>query len=100
MRTSGGLAEVRRIGRRVESLGRRARRSHRVAFVLLTLTSIAIAVSGLVWETSVPASFLIIPLVVGGVLLRFRELVALTLITVTFGAEVVLSRGPTLPRIA
>ena len=55
----------------------RARRSHRLAFVVLTLTSIAIAVSGLVWQASVPTSLLIIPLVIGGVLLRFRELVAL-----------------------
>lgn len=99
MRTSGGLAEVRRIGRRVESLGRRARRSHRLAFVVLALTSIAIAVSGFAWQNSVPTSLLIIPLVVGGLLLRFRELVALTLITVTSGAFVVLSRGPTLPRL-
>ncbi|MEU4291479.1 PP2C family protein-serine/threonine phosphatase [Kribbella sp. NPDC026596] len=99
MRRSGALAQVRRIGSLVETLGRRARRSHRLAFVALTLTSIVFAVSSLAWETLVPASFLIIPLVVGGLLLRFRELVALTVITVIFGAYVVLSRGPTLPRI-
>ncbi|TCO35963.1 stage II sporulation protein E [Kribbella steppae] len=99
MNRSGGLAEVRRIGRRVEWLGRRARRSHRLAFVALALTTVVFAVSSLVWQTLVPASLLIIPLVLGGLLLRFRELVALTGITVTFGAYVVLSRGLTLPRI-
>ncbi|MGZ0147536.1 PP2C family protein-serine/threonine phosphatase [Kribbella sp. WER1] len=98
MRKSGGLALVRRIGRRVEALGRRARRSHRVAFVLLMLLQLVIAIASLAWPNLVPASFLIVPLVVGGVLLQFRELVALSAITAIFGSYVVLSRGPTLPR--
>ena len=99
MRKSGGLALIRRIGRRVEALGRRARRSHRVAFGALMLVQLLISIASLAWSTFVPASFLIVPLVVGGVLLRFGELVALTAITTTFGAYVVLSRGLTLPRI-
>ncbi|MFD7158937.1 PP2C family protein-serine/threonine phosphatase [Kribbella sp. NPDC059898] len=98
MRKSGGLALVRRIGRRVEALGRRARRSHRVAFVLLMLLQLVIAIASLAWPDLTPASFLIVPLVVGGVLLQFRELVALSAITALFGAYVVLSRGPSLPR--
>jgi hypothetical protein len=99
MRKSGGLALVRRIGRRVEALGRRARRSHRVAFVALVLVQLVISIASDIWMTLVPASFLIVPLVVGGVLLQFGELVALTGITTAFGAYVVLSRGMTLPRI-
>ncbi|HEY3510352.1 MAG TPA: SpoIIE family protein phosphatase, partial [Kribbella sp.] len=98
MRKSGGLALVRRIGRRVEALGRRARRSHRVAFVLLMFLQLIIAIASLAWPDLTPASFLIVPLVVGGVLLQFRELVALSAITAVFGSYVVLSRGPTLPR--
>jgi hypothetical protein len=99
MRKSRGVALARRIGRRVEALARRARQSHRVAFVALVLVQLLIAVASHAWMTFVPASFLIIPLVVGGVLLRFGELVALTGITTAFGSYVVLSRGPTLPRI-
>jgi hypothetical protein len=99
MRKNGGLALVRRIGRRVEALGRRARRSHRLAFVALALIQLVIAIASSIWMTLVPASFLIVPLVVGGVLLRFGELVALTGITAAFGSWVVLSRGMTMPRI-
>jgi hypothetical protein len=99
MRKSGGLAPVRRIGRRVEALGRRARRSHRLAFIGLVLMQLVIAIASRVWMTLVPASFLIVPLVVGGVLLRFGELVALTGITTALGSFAVLSRGLTLPRI-
>ncbi|GAA3128189.1 hypothetical protein JOF29_007421 [Kribbella aluminosa] len=99
MNKSGGLALIRRIGRRVEALGRRARRSHRVAFVALMLLQLVIAIASLTWPDLTPASFLIVPLVVGGVLLQFRELVALSAITAVFGAYVVLSRGVTLPRI-
>jgi hypothetical protein len=99
MLKSGGLALARRIGRRVEALGRRARRSHRAAFLALMLVQLAISIACLAWMTFVPASFLIVPLVVGGVLLRFNELVALTAITTTFGAYVGVSRGLTMPRI-
>ncbi|TDW24049.1 PP2C family protein-serine/threonine phosphatase [Kribbella kalugense] len=99
MRESGGLALVRRIGRRVEALGRRARRSHRLAFVVLLLVQLVIAIASRVWMTLVPASFLIVPLVVGGVLLQFGELVALTGITTALGSFAVLSRGLTLPRL-
>ncbi|MGW6282847.1 PP2C family protein-serine/threonine phosphatase [Kribbella sp. NPDC055071] len=100
MTTSGGLAEVRRIGRRVESLlrrvVRRARRSHQLAFAVLLLTTVIIALGSLVWPQHVPASLLIIPLLLGGLLVRFRQLVVQTLITVAFGAYVVASRtGPT-----
>ncbi|TCO44899.1 stage II sporulation protein E [Kribbella antiqua] len=93
-----GLAEVRRIGRRVEGLVRRARRSHQAAFAALLVMTIAFAAASLASPTHVPASILIIPLLLGGLLLRFRQLVALTLINVAFGAYVVMSRPPDLPK--
>jgi hypothetical protein len=98
MRKNGGLALVRRIGRRVEALDRRARRSHRLAFVALTLMSLLFAAASVAWQTYVPASFLIIPLLLGGLLLRFRELVALTLVTVASGSYVVMTRASPVPR--
>jgi hypothetical protein len=98
MRTSGGLALVRRIGRRVEALARRARRSHRLAFVALAVMAVACALLSLLLGTYVPASLLVVPLLLGGLLLRFRELVALTVITVGSGSFVVLSRPGAVPR--
>jgi hypothetical protein len=99
MNRSGGLAEVRRIGRRVEGLVRRARRSHLLAFVALLLLSMVVAGFSLAWPAHIPASALIVPLLLGGMLLRFRQLVALTLITLTFGSYVVMSRPPALPKM-
>jgi hypothetical protein len=103
MKKLGGFALVRRIGRRADLLarrvGRRARRSHRVAFAALLLMQLVISLACLIWSTLVPVSLLIVPLVVGGVLLTFSELVGLTGITAIFGSFVVLSRGFTLPRV-
>ncbi|TDD28467.1 serine/threonine-protein phosphatase [Kribbella turkmenica] len=98
MNTSGGLAEVRRIGRRVDALVRRARRSHQLAFAALLLTTLVGSAFGLAWPSQVPASLLVIPLLLGGLLLRFRQLVALTLITLAAGSYVIMSRPPELPR--
>ncbi|MEJ1105589.1 MULTISPECIES: PP2C family protein-serine/threonine phosphatase [unclassified Kribbella] len=99
MNRSGGLAGVRRIGRRVEALVRRARRSHQLAFVALLLMSVVIAGFSLAWPAHVPASALIVPLLLGGLVLRFRLLVALTCITLAFGSYVVWSRPPPLPKM-
>ncbi|MEU4197287.1 PP2C family protein-serine/threonine phosphatase [Kribbella sp. NPDC026611] len=98
MRWSGGLTLVRRIGRRVEALARRARRSHRLAFFALAVMSLVCAVLSMLLRTYVPASLLLVPLLLGGLLLRFRELVALTVITVSAGSYVVLSRPGPVPR--
>ncbi|WP_344232525.1 PP2C family protein-serine/threonine phosphatase [Kribbella hippodromi] len=98
MRKNGGLAPVRRIGRRVEALARRARRSHRVAFIALALMSLVFAMGSLAWPKYVPASLLVIPLLLGGLLLRFRQLVALTVVTLAFATYVVAVRPPALPR--
>jgi hypothetical protein len=98
LHTMSGLDEVRRIGRRVEGLVRRARRSHQAAFAALLVMTIVFASASLAWPKHVPASILIIPLMLSGLLLRFRQLVALTLINVAFGAYVVMSRPPALPK--
>lgn len=60
--------------------------------------TVAFAVASLAWPAHVPAAILIVPLLLGGLLLRFRQLVALTLITVAFGSYVVMSRPPALPK--
>ncbi|HEU4948487.1 MAG TPA: PP2C family protein-serine/threonine phosphatase [Kribbella sp.] len=99
MRRIGGLADLRRrVGRRAVALVRRARRSHRLAFAALLLLTAVFAVSSLIWSHHVPASLLVIPILVGGLLLRFRQLVWLTVITVALGSYVVLSRPPDLPK--
>ncbi|WP_433167266.1 PP2C family protein-serine/threonine phosphatase [Kribbella sp. CA-247076] len=98
MNRSGGLAEVRRIGRRVDALVRRARRSHHLAFAALLLTTLAGGAFSLAWPSQVPASLLVIPLLLGGLLLRFRQLLALTLISLAAGSYIVMSRPPELPK--
>ncbi|NIK61200.1 PP2C family protein-serine/threonine phosphatase [Kribbella shirazensis] len=98
MRKSGGLALVRRIGRRVEALARRARRSPRVAFLALLLMSLVFTLGSLALPGFVPASLLVVPLLLGGLLLRFRQLVALSVLTLIFGVYVVVLRSPVLPR--
>jgi hypothetical protein len=98
MNRSGGLAEVRRIGRRADALVRRARRSQRLAFVALLLSALAGSACSLAWPSHVPTSLLVVPLLIGGMLLRFRQLVALTLITLASGSYVVMSGPPELPK--
>jgi hypothetical protein len=99
MNRSGGLAEVRRIGRRVDSLVRRARRSHHIAFAALLLLAVVIAAFSKAWPAHVPASGLVVPLLLGGLVLGFRQLVALTLISLAFGSFVIMSRPPELPKL-
>ncbi|MGW1344740.1 PP2C family protein-serine/threonine phosphatase [Kribbella sp. NPDC002412] len=98
MNRSGGLAEVRRLSRRAEALARRARRSHQMAFVVLLLMALVGSACSLAWPRHVPASLLVIPLLLGGLLLRFRQLVALTLISLAAGSYIVMSRPPELPK--
>ena len=54
--------------------------------------SLVVAVTGLIWQTYVPLSLLVIPILLGGLLLRFRQLAALTVTTLAVGAYVVMSR--------
>ncbi|MFG1905494.1 PP2C family protein-serine/threonine phosphatase [Kribbella sp. NPDC048928] len=99
MKKNGGYALIRRIGRRVEALARRVRRQPRVAFFGLAVLSLVFALGSLALPRILPASLLVIPLLLGGVLLaRFRQLVALVVLTLVFGSYVVATRPPALPR--
>ncbi|MFI6831488.1 PP2C family protein-serine/threonine phosphatase [Kribbella sp. NPDC050241] len=99
MNWRGGLAGVvRRVGRRVDALVRRARRSHPMAFAAILLMTVVFAVASLSWKTHFPASALIIPLLLGGLLLRFKQLLVLTLFTLTVSSFVVMSRPAALPK--
>jgi hypothetical protein len=79
-------------------LARRARRSHQIAVIVQLLMSLVGSAFSLAWPRHVPASLLVVPLLLGGLLLRFRQLVALTLITLASGSYIVMSRPPELPK--
>ncbi|MFC5263965.1 PP2C family protein-serine/threonine phosphatase [Kribbella qitaiheensis] len=98
MSGSAGMALARRIGRRVETVLRRARRSHRLAFVGLLVFTLALSGAALALPSFIPASVFVIPLLLGGLLLRFRPLLALTLITLMLGSYVVSERAAGLPK--
>jgi hypothetical protein len=99
MNWSGSLAGVRRrVGRRTVALVRRARRSHQVTFAALLAMSVLVAVSSLAWPQEVPASLLVVPLLLGGMLLHFRQLLVQTLVTLMVGSFVIASRPATSPK--
>jgi hypothetical protein len=94
----GGNAVVRRVGNRAESLLRRARRSHQLAFVGLLALTVTVSSAALAMPSFIPTTVLVIPLLLGGVLLRFRTLVLLTLFALATGSYVVSERAAGLPR--
>jgi hypothetical protein len=98
MSSEGGNAVLRRYGRRAESLVRRARRSHQLAFVALLALTIFASSSALAMPSFIPTTVFVIPLLLGGLLLRFRYLLALTLTTMVFGSYVVSQRATGLPK--
>ncbi|TCM43687.1 PP2C family protein-serine/threonine phosphatase [Kribbella sp. VKM Ac-2568] len=98
MSGGAGIAVVRRIGRRVETALRRARRSHRLAFVGLLVFTVGLSVTALALPSLIPTTVFVIPLLLGGLLLRFRPLLALTLITLMLGSYVVSERAAGLPK--
>jgi Stage II sporulation protein E (SpoIIE) len=98
MSGSVGMAVVRRIGRRVEAVLRRARRSHRLAFVGLLVFTVALSVTALAMPSFIPATVFVIPLLLGGLLLGFRPLLALTLITLALASYTVSERAAGLPK--
>lgn len=94
----GGSAVLRRVGRRAESLLRRARQSHQLAFVGLLALTATVSSAALAMPTFIPTSILVIPLLLGGLLLRTKALVVLTFCTLAIGSYVVSERAATLPR--
>ncbi|GAA1599523.1 hypothetical protein GCM10009789_62010 [Kribbella sancticallisti] len=98
MSSGGGSAVFRRYGRRAESWIRRARRSHQLAFVGLLALTLFVSSAAVAMPSFIPTTVLVIPLLLGGLLLRFRGLVALTLITMVLGTYVVSERAAGLPK--
>ncbi|GAA0943984.1 PP2C family protein-serine/threonine phosphatase [Kribbella koreensis] len=94
----GGNAVLRRVGNRAESLLRRAQKSHQLAFVGLLALTVTVSSAALAMPSFIPTSILVIPLLLGGLLLRFRPLVLLTVIAVAAGAYVVSERVAGLPK--
>src|SRR5689334_22604955 len=94
---SRGRAVVRRVGRLVVAVVRRARRVHPLAFFALLSLELVFAAASTAWPTHVPASSLVIPLLLGGMVLGFRQLVALTLVTLMIASFVLASRDQPTP---
>jgi len=98
MSSGGDFAGLRRVRRLARSVVRRARKSHPLTFVGLLVVTIALGAAALALPHLIPTSILIIPLLLGGLLLRFRPLVGLTVAAVAIGAGVVSERGPGSPK--
>lgn len=89
---------MRRVGRRAESLLRRARTSHQLVFVGLLALTVTISSAALAMPSFIPTSSLVIPLLLGGLMLRFRPLVLLTVFALITGTYVVSERAAGLPK--
>lgn len=94
---SGGRAVVRRVGRLVVAVVRRARRLHPLAAVALLSLTMLIAAASAAWPAHVPLSGVVIPLLLGGLILGFRQLVVLTVLTMTIASFVLMSRDQPTP---
>src|SRR5689334_1363939 len=94
---SRGRAVVRRVGRLVVAVIRRARRLHPLAFFALLSLALLFAAFSAAWPTHVPAASLVIPILLGGLVLGFRQLVVLTLLTLTIASFVLVSRDQPTP---
>jgi stage II sporulation SpoE-like protein len=94
----GGNAVVRRVGNRAESWLRRARTSHQLAFIGLLALTVTVSSAALAMPSFIPSSVLVIPLLLGGLLLRFRPLVLLTIFALITGSYVVSERAAGLPK--
>jgi hypothetical protein len=98
MSSGGDFAGLRRVRRLARSVVRRARKSHPLTFIGLLALTITLGASALAMPHFIPTSILIIPLLLGGLLLRFRPLVVLTVAAVAIGAGVVSERGAGAPK--
>jgi hypothetical protein len=98
MSSGGDFAGLRRARRSARSVVRHARTSHLLTFVGLLALTFFLGSAVLAMPHLIPASILIIPLLLGGLLLRFRSLVALTLMVLLTGAYVVFDRDVGLPK--
>ncbi|MGC4943408.1 PP2C family protein-serine/threonine phosphatase [Kribbella sp. DT2] len=100
MSGSGGFARLRRAGlRAARTLVRRARRSHPLTLIMLLGVTVAISALSLFLPSLIPTAALTIPLLLGGLLLRFKPLVVLTFIALVLGSYVMSERAAGLPKI-
>lgn len=99
MSSGDGNAVLRRYGRRAESLIRRARKSHQLAFVALLALTLLVSAAALAMPHYIPTAVFVIPLLLGGLLLRFKPLLTLTLVTMVLGSYVVSERASGAPKI-
>lgn len=88
--------DVRRAAR---SLLRRARKSHSLTLGALLVLTVAISVLAETLPAHVPPSALIVPLLLGGLLLRFKSLMVLTFVALTTGSYVVSGLAADMPKI-
>jgi stage II sporulation SpoE-like protein len=98
MSSGADFAGFHRVRRLARSTVRHARQSHLLTFVGLLALTITLGAAALSMPSFIPTSILIIPLLLGGLLLRFRPLVTLTLLTLAIGSYVVSDRAQGLPR--
>ena len=89
MSSGGDFAGLRRARRSARSVVRHARRSHLLTFVGLLALTFTLGAAAMAMPSFIPTAALIIPLLIGGLLLRFRALVALTVVTLLTGSYVV-----------
>jgi hypothetical protein len=100
MSGSGGFAGLRRAGlRAARTLVRRARKSHPLTLIMLLGVTVAISGMSLLLPSLIPTAALTIPLLLGGLLLRFKPLVVLTFIALVLGSYVMSERAAGLPKI-
>jgi hypothetical protein len=100
MSGSGGFAGLRRAApRAARTLVRRARKSHPLTLIMLLGVTVAISTASLVLPSLIPTAALTIPLLLGGLLLRFKPLVVLTFIALVLGSYVMSERAAGLPKI-
>ncbi|GAB3829809.1 PP2C family protein-serine/threonine phosphatase [Kribbella italica] len=96
----GGFARLRRAGlRAARTLVRRARKSHPLTLLMLLGVTVAISALSLFLPSLIPTAALTIPLLLGGLLLRFKPLVVLTFVALVLGSFVMSERAAGLPKV-
>jgi hypothetical protein len=98
MSSGGDFAGLRRVRRLARPVVRRARKSHPLTFVGLLALTLTVGSAALAMPSFIPTSILVIPLLLGGLLLRFKPLVVLTVVALVVGSYVVTDRAEGLPK--
>ncbi|WP_238165697.1 PP2C family protein-serine/threonine phosphatase [Kribbella caucasensis] len=87
------------MGRPARSLVRRARKSHPLAMFALLALTVTISAFSLAWPAWVPTAALVIPLMLGGLVLKFKPLMALTFVSLVLGSYALAARSAGLQQI-